>query len=278
MKVNRANLVIRLLGLAIGLFGFWCVFEAFRALVDILGEGLPQHLFGFIFTLLFAVLGGYGVSVGVRVWRPMRVSIVVEVTAITALVLWMLASDLVSRIPGEWIGVSESAWTGVTTLGLLVVAICFYIWISRLLIARSSAQAKPAKPVSKHVLGLLCFWVWLLCNMLLDELGLRPQPGEGSFGMMLVASLLPILLAVLLYKVLIHYTRSMPGLPFIGPWLASIQGRRLNAVQQERIAKHQCPDCGYDVHQTLADRRNRCPECGLDLSSVIYPETRLGSV
>jgi hypothetical protein len=50
----------------------------------------------------------------------------------------------------------------------------------------------------------------------------------------------------------------------LGGYAARVR-QRLAKFVERKLTAFRCPGCGYDVRQTLADRRSICPECGENL-------------
>jgi hypothetical protein len=272
VTLNRANLIVRILATAVGLFAFYLSLEGITGIYESIRESftdLVGSLFSVVFNLLILAFCAYCVSIAVRVWRPMRASIIRETSAVTCLLLFpylLMAGD---RLTAGRPSLSDHAWSALTSLLAIILLVLFYVKLSRTLIARSTVEPKPTDPISKNLLGLLCFFVWLDLSTLASELWAGPTKDPSRPEALAIFG--PGIFAILLYQVLIHYTRRLPGLPILGPWRAARRQRRDQQRHLARARSFQCPGCAYDIRQTLRDHRAICPECGFDLTSVAFP-------
>lgn len=270
---NKADLTVRLLGTLIGCVGVWLLVAGVMSLYHELTPWSGWTVLGI--TLLFAcfyfVFGGLAVFVAIRVWRPLTEGMVRLVAGVTALLLWFVvcsllltAAQAVSWFPEEL--TSSLIFTG----SAMVVLILYGVYSRRLLLA--SSVAPPARPLfSKNVVGVACFLLWGFTGDVARDIWPSAFRSPSFFPGVVVA-FGPIVLAVLTYKVIVHYIDVLPGLPLVGPPWHRMRRTRLGEVHRERVAKFQCPACAYDVRQTLADHKTYCPECGFDLASVAYPK------
>ncbi len=147
-------------------------------------------------------------------------------------------------------------------MALIITGVIFQL-ISNWLTKHSSAPPEDHKPTPKGAIGAFCFLVYFSVSGAVPEQVYSQNPAFF---------LGPIVFAVLLYQTLVHYLHGLPGLlPIIGPRMAAIRDERQSKLRQERIDRHECPACGYDVRQTLHDKRETCPECGSELEGVPFP-------
>lgn len=274
MKLNKADLTVRLLATLAGCAGLWALWFAGVMLLGIIRNW--DGLMGLIF-LAFVVgiplaFGVYAVIVAIRVWRPLTVRMIRRVTGLCG---WVVFAVLLITILGFFDYPPAAPEDVVMPLSLLAGAIAggvFHEWAGRRLVMRSSVAPDTPPMVSKNTVGLICFVLWIATSSVVRVL--RPiQPGVIEPPYFLLTHFLgPIVFAVLTYKIIIHYAYGLPGLPFVGPMWHRMRKTRLGEVRRDRVEKHQCPACGYDVRQTLADGKSGCPECGFDLADVEFPK------
>jgi hypothetical protein len=281
LRFNKIDLLLRMLGVLFGVFGLVVICAAAASFYDMLPTRPAWDilLFGVIFSLLMLALGVYAISVAVRLWRPLTASIIRQVCGLLSFVLCMQLAMWLEQVPETIHRLSARAWDMITFGTAVMLTAVLYVVLSRWLIARSTVVDKTRRPVSKQLIGLVCIVLWINTSTLVEELAPK-APGHSNVpvGPWLLISLFgPILFAIVVYGVAVHYAYSLPGLPFIGPPLDAARRSREAVLHQERITLFQCPACAYDLRQSLADGREVCPECEFELASTTFPQTPAAS-
>jgi hypothetical protein len=167
MTAAKADRIIRLLAVVVGGFGLWVlvamgvplVFSLIHAVRQPPGDKLAITIFTFVtFAALmgcFVVIDGYCVIAAWRVWRqpPSRPNVRL-LSALTATMLWLIASSSVTAVLHPSDGDAEIG-NAVTLLSgmLAVAAMCFHGWLSRWLIARARVPASDRFGVLSAIRG-----------------------------------------------------------------------------------------------------------------------------
>ena len=276
LRFNKVNLLVRVLGALVGVSGLVVICGAASMSYHMLRDR-PQWVaavLGVVFSLLMLALGVYAVSVFVRACRPLTASIIRQICGLLTVLLWAQLGAWFRLVPQSIHRLPEDAWRSIAFFAALVIAAVAYVVASRWLIARSTVADKTRPPVSKNLIGLVCFFLFLDTSMVLHELA--PKTPESQHvpeePWLWIGFLGPLVLAVVVYHLVVHYAYSLPGLPYIGPRLHAARQARQAALHQKRIRLFQCPVCEYDLRQSLADGREVCPECGFELASTEFPD------
>jgi len=275
-RFNKVDLVIRLLGTLVGVAGLVAIAGAISTAYSLIFKEWVSWIDGIfvaIFMLPLLALGIYGIVVGFRLYRPLTTSAIRHLCAVIAILAWLQigiwSEALIERVfpPPD---ANERPISPTFFIGAAIAAI-LYVKLTRWMIARSSVTDKTVHPVSTQLIAVVCFTLWLDVSSLWREVTRRntelTDSGFAAFG----GFFGPILLAFLVYKIAVHYAQGLPGLPFIGPFVFHAKQTRIAELHKQRIRQFQCPECEYNVRQTLSDQRDTCPECGFKLSGVKFP-------
>jgi len=271
MARNRADLTVRLLGTLIGCVGVWVLW-----FVSVMIVGMVRYWNGWLSALFLAFMIAIPAVYGVlalwmvfRVWRQLSVETIRGVTGLGAFALFVMFCVNLSNGLMAWAALSEDLAREIAMLTGAALAGILHEALSRQLVMRSSVAPQVPPPVSKNTVGLVCFVLWLTSSSIAREVWPINRPGLAVVWAHLLG---PIALAVLTYKITIHYAHGLPGLPFVGPAWHRMKETKRAELRLDRVAQFQCPACEYDVRQTLADAKTHCPECGFELASVRYPK------
>ena len=207
MSSNAIDRTIRVLGILAGVIGLFAIGSSFHSYYNIFsnGESLLDHIFILFFALIVLAFGVFCVVVAVRTWKRITVSAIRQISAIIAIVLWAAIMALL-----ELIGVdplSTPIWYSLLLFGAVLAAVLFYVISTQWLIAKSSMAQQPPQPVSRHLIGLVCFFLWVTSSSLIRDLASNVAGYEylSRSPWVFIGLVLPIVLAWGAYKSIMYF-------------------------------------------------------------------------
>ncbi len=214
MTVKTTDRLIRILSLLVGVIGIAIVaalsLEIYRQVFSFFASENPPATFDGLFTLFFITpflaLGLFAIHTAIKAWTRLTASLIHRLAAIGAVVVWGVLANSLQYLPPHEQTLSEPVYFAITGSILLVLAVLFYTYVSRWLIARSSFSHKPPSPASPSLVAMFCFFIWVDLSTLAEQLvpkesGYTSVPKE-PWG--IVGLLTSFLIAVLLYKTILH--------------------------------------------------------------------------
>lgn len=266
---NRGGMVIRVLGMLLGVAGVvlagWQLWQFGRLAFNsptLADAGILLWIMPF--SLIPA---GCLIAIGVLARRGISPTLIKLVCGLAVVVLVVPLSSILASILSAAPQVPDDAAESTTNFVPLVVAALLWIVSMRWCLARAGFTDSQHGRIPRTLIGVVCFFGWIWLDNVLQAVfssSTVQQPPLWTLPTSAIA-------AWVAYRVITHYTEGLPGLPFIGPPLHRRRLERLARLHEQRIARLQCPQCAYNLQQTLRDNRDTCPECGFELQSVTFP-------
>lgn len=274
--MNHADLTLRLVGIAAGVKGVMLLWAAVRWAMMLFDDRAPDGVpiwmslsFGLQMVVWFGGIGAFCLWVAYATWRPLRQAAVTQATAFVCMCIWLQVQVALNWIPESWIALSETSRHSLESLAGLLVAGAAFVAVRWDLLKYSSAPEEPTWPGMKAIYVVYCLMLWTDMGMLADDA--VPTTAREPLNHGLVTLILPMALAFAVYSLMVYVTFGIADVPIIGPRVAAANKAKAEALARERIARFECPDCGYNVRQSLIDERETCPECGFEIAGVSYP-------
>ena len=217
MTSRTVDRIIRILSIAVGCFALWfvylllsLVFAFFATAND--GSSVSNPIMtAAVFLFFFAIMSAFVVfclRAAYVNWKHLGASNIRQLSAALAIGFYSLYLTLPSTELDD-----RSPWWNLLGVVSIVIAVVAYRLVSSWLINRSSVNGEGWKPMLRKTLViislLLLFVTWLLFDLLtgFDPYSDRPPP----FPLWLVALVVPIVVAVVVYKVGVRlFCKSKP--------------------------------------------------------------------
>ena len=207
-RTSRARLVTKVLALAVGLFGVYCLWGMIQGIVASVSDGGLDgiSLLMLPFLVLLTALGICCLYAAYRSWRhlsprTLRLLCAAGTLSFCAALLGLTEELLPSDVREPARGVALDALVLVLFPAGFVVYRCAYRWLARPLFpSDGSAVISPGVP--RWVIGVFAFLVFLATDNLLPFLIPALDRGQAGFSHLINAASLvaDILIALIVYR------------------------------------------------------------------------------
>ena len=213
MSPKNTDRFIQVLSIPLGAVGVFAILGGLQAyyelFMDAVAEGFSDPLGLLLFIPIvtsFLAFGLFAIYTTLKIWARLSASHIRNLVAIGAIVLWGLLVNLFQYLPLNFRIDSASNESSLINIGSILLMISLYRVVSRWLIARSSVSAEPPSPTSPTFVGVFCLLVFMFLSSLIIELAPKEpgQAGSPELPWEYVAILLPLLVAGVLYKTILH--------------------------------------------------------------------------
>ena len=209
MASNAMDRTVRLLGVLVAVIGLWAITGCAGAYYRVFSNwvSLIDDVFILTFTSIVLAFGLFCLAVAFRAWKQLTVSAIKQIVAILAFALWLVLITEFAWVAAEISWLTESSWAALSSLAAILLAAPLYVMSSRWLIARTSVGAQPGQLVPRGLVRLVCYFLWFTSFELIHELAPKEAGSEHvpESPWLWIALLAPILLAVVVYKSVVHF-------------------------------------------------------------------------